>query len=131
MIILDTHVWIWWNHDEGSLNKELLKWLDEQPDGEIGISIISCWEIAKLVEKNRVQLPIPVEEWLNSSLKDPSIRLLNLTPRIVVEATQLPAEFHRDPADQMITATARVHDCSLVTRDQKILDYPHVETIKA
>jgi PIN domain nuclease of toxin-antitoxin system len=59
----------------------------------------------------------------------PGIRLLDLTPHIAVDSTQLPGVFHRDPADQIIVATARVYDISLLTADQRILDYPHVRTL--
>jgi len=90
--------------------------------------MISCWEVAKLVEYGRLQLPYPVAEWLDQALAYPSVRLLDLTPRIVVESTQLPRPFHRDPADQLIVATARVYNCPLVTVDPKILGYPHVHT---
>jgi len=57
------------------------------------------------------------------------VHLIELTPRIAVESTQLPAPFHRDPADQIIVATARVYGCPLVTLDGKILSYPHVQHI--
>ena len=89
----------------------------------------SCWEIAKLVENKRLDLPKSVEEWLDQALRYPGIRLLSLTPRIAVESTQLPGSFHRDPADQLIVATARLHRCPLATADRKILDYDGVETI--
>jgi PIN domain nuclease of toxin-antitoxin system len=91
------------------------------------ISMISCWEVAKLVEYGRLILPCSITEWLNQALAYPGVRLLDLTPSIIVESTQLPAPFHRDPADQMIVATARIYDCPLVTIDGKILDYPYVK----
>ena len=84
-------------------------------------------EIAKLVENNRLSLPVPVGEWLDQALAYPGVRLLELTPRIAVESTQLPGTFHRDPADQLIVATARVYDCPLVTLDGKIRAYQHVQ----
>jgi len=56
-------------------------------------------------------------------------RLIELSPEISVASTRLPGDFHRDPADQIIVATARVNDCSLVTSDQKIISYEHVETL--
>lgn len=98
----------------------------QQADG-LGVSIISCWEVAKLVELGRLQLTLPVEEWLAAALHYPGIQLFDLTPRIAVESTQLPGTFHRDPADQIIVATARVHGLPLLTADGKILDYPHVD----
>ncbi len=57
------------------------------------------------------------------------MRLLDLTPSIVVESTQLPGTFHRDPADQLIVATARIYNCVLMTIDPKIVAYPHVQTL--
>jgi PIN domain nuclease of toxin-antitoxin system len=95
----------------------------------IGISAISCWEVAKLVERGRLELPCSVREWFEQALAYPGIRILELTPEIAIASTQLPGEFHRDPADQIIVATARINDCPLITSDEKILSYPHVKTI--
>ena len=97
----------------------------------VGISVISCWEVAKLVEYNRLRLPCPIAEWFEQALVYPGIQLLNLTPEIAIESTQLPGTFHRDPADQIIVATARIYECLLVTADKKILDYPHVKLLKS
>jgi PIN domain nuclease of toxin-antitoxin system len=76
-----------------------------------------------------MQLSRPVGQWLTLALRFPGVRLLPLTPEIAVASTQLPGTFHKDPADQIIVATARVHGCPLVTADARILDYLHVETI--
>lgn len=86
-------------------------------------------EIAKLVEYRRLALPLELADWLEQALSYPGVQLLALTPEIAIESTQLPGEFHRDPADQMIVATARVYDCALVTSDEKINAYEHVKTI--
>jgi PIN domain nuclease of toxin-antitoxin system len=127
MIVLDTHIWVWWVHGDDKLSPAHTAYIQaREPDG-LGISAISCWEVAKLVENNRLGLPVPVGEWLNQALAYPGMRLLELTPQIAVESTQLPGTFHRDPADQIIVATARVYDCSLVTLDGKILAYQHVQ----
>ena len=91
------------------------------------MSAISCWKIAKLVERGRLTLPCPVYDWIQQALSYPGVRLIELLPRISVESTQLPGEFHRDPADQIIVATARVLGVPLVTMDEKILAYPHVQ----
>jgi len=127
MIVLDTHIWVWWVHGDTQLIQEYYEYIQQQESQGLGISAISCWEIAKLVERGRLMLPIPVDEWLAQALAYPGMRLLELTPRICVESTQLPGEFHRDPADQIIVATARVYDCSLVTMDSKILSYSYVQ----
>lgn len=68
-------------------------------------------------------------EWLGVALSYPGVRLLDLTPAIVVDSTRLPQPFHRDPADQMIVATARFHDYPVATADDKILNYAHVRTL--
>lgn len=66
---------------------------------------------------------------MEQALSYPGMRLLELTPRIAVESTQLPGTFHRDPADQIIVATARTYQQALLTSDQKILAYPHVQVL--
>ena len=128
MIVLDTHIWIWWVHGDGKLTREYYEYIQEQESQGLGISAISCWEVAKLVEYGRLTLPKSVDEWLDEALAYPGINFLELTPRICVESTQLPGAFHRDPADQIIVATARVHNCPIVTVDRKIREYSYVET---
>ena len=128
MILLDTHIWIWWIDENVRLPAQYRTYIAEHVSQGLGVSIISCWEVAKLVEYQRITLARPVEEWIGEALCYPGMHLLDLTPRIVVESTHLPETFHRDPADQLIVATARVFDCPLVTIDTRILNYPHVET---
>jgi PIN domain nuclease of toxin-antitoxin system len=129
MIVLDTHIWIWWIHDDPSLTQRQKAWIQEHEEQGLGVSAISCWEVAKLVEYNRLTLSCSVAEWFDQALTYPGIQLLHLTPRIAAESTQLPGAFHRDPADQIIVATARVYDCPLLTADDKILRYPHVKLL--
>ncbi len=129
MIVLDTHIWVWWVHGDERLTRAQAEVIEANETDVIGVSAISCWEIAKLVERGRLELPYPLEEWFEDALSYPGIRLFELTPEIAIESTQLPGEFHRDPADQMIVATARVYGCPLVTSDDRLLEYPHVETI--
>jgi PIN domain nuclease of toxin-antitoxin system len=129
MIVLDTHIWIWWVDDNQRLNQEHREWIQQHQSDGLGISIISCWEVAKLVEYNRLILSCAVDEWIELALAYPGVQLLNLTVPIVVESTKL-IGFHRDPADQIIVATARIFGCPLLTADTKILNYPDVQTLK-
>jgi len=99
MIVLDSHVWVWWVHGDERLTRTQ----------------------AEVIEAS--------EEWFEDALSYSGIRLLELTPEIAIESTQLPGDLHRDPADQMIVATAKVYGCPLVTSDGRLLEYPHVETI--
>lgn len=130
MIVLDTHIWVWWIHGDVSLASQHVTWLDQFESQGLGVSAISCWEVAKLVENNRLELPCPVDAWMDQALSYPGIRLLDLTPQIAIESSRLPEGFHRDPADQIIVATARVHNCQLLTADVKIIEYGHVDTLK-
>lgn len=129
MILLDTHVWIWWVHGDERLGDRLAKSLEQHESQGLGVSVISCWEVAKLVEYGRLDLPCPVPEWFEQALNYPGIRPLELTPGIAFESTCLPGDFHRDPADQIIVATARIHNIPLATMDTKILAYTHIETL--
>ena len=127
MTVLDTHIWVWWVNGGPELSASKRKILAfNQADG-LGVSIISCWEIAKLVEKDRLALAVPVGQWIDQALSYPGICLLPLDPRIAVASTQLPQPFHNDPADQIITATAREMNCPIATDDGKILAYAHVK----
>lgn len=128
MIILDTHIWIWWIHGDTHLPNAHRAYIEAHETQGLGISIISCWELAKLAEYGRLSLPCPVAKWLELAISYPGIRILELTPQIIVDSTQLPGVFHRDPADQLIVATSRIHQCPLLTLDSKILSYPHVQT---
>jgi PIN domain nuclease of toxin-antitoxin system len=130
MIVLDTHVWVWWVHGGEQLTKAQREIITANEADLIGVSAISCWEIAKLVEYERLELPCALEEWFEQALSYPGTQVLALTPEIAIGSTRLPGEFHRDPADQIIVATARVYGCPLVTSDEKILNYPHVTTIR-
>ena len=129
MIILDTHIWVWWIHREPRLTDRMREQIQAHEEHGLGVSIFSCWEVAKLVEIKKLSLHCPLEEWLDTALAYPGIQLLDLSKEILVESTRLPGEFHRDPADQIIVATARIHDCPLLTADSKILHYPHVKLL--
>ncbi|NER03803.1 MAG: type II toxin-antitoxin system VapC family toxin [Okeania sp. SIO3C4] len=122
MIILDTHIWIWWVDENPKLSPQNLEIIEANKVSGLGISIISCWEIAKLVEKNRLTFECSVEEWLKLALNYPGVQLLELSLQIIIQSTRL-SGFHADPADQIIVATAKVHNSLLVTQDQKILNY--------
>lgn len=127
MIVLDTHSWIWWVNETPKLSPSNLKIIQTHQSRGLGISIISCWEIAKLVEKSRLSLDRPVSEWLELALAYPGIELVDLSLPIILQSTSLEG-FHNDPADQIIVATTKVLNVPLLTQDTKILAYPGVKT---
>ncbi len=129
MILLDTHIWLWWVLEPTRLTQRQLEAISKAENDKILISAISCWEISKLHEYGRIQLPLPLLVWLNTALSYPGIQLLELTPEIAAQSASLPDNFHKDPADQIIVASSRISDVALVTSDSKILAYKHVRTI--
>jgi PIN domain nuclease of toxin-antitoxin system len=128
VILLDTHVWVWWVHGD-PIPFELRQAIELREDEGFAVSAISCWEVAKLVEYGRLELPTDLSSWLNLALKESGVSLIPLTPRIAAESTRLPGDFHRDPADQIIVATARIHDLPLATCDEKIRAYPYIQLL--
>ena len=116
-------------HEVKQLTRSQVEVISTHETDIIGISAISCWEVAKLVEYKRLNLPCSLTEWFEQALRYPGISLLELTPEIAIQSTQLPGKFHRDPVDQIVVATSMVFDCPLVTSDAKILNYPHIVTV--
>lgn len=96
---------------------------------EIYISSISTWEIALLVRKGRLELTIPVEDWIARSEALSFVQFVPLDNRIALRSNHLPGELHEDPADRIIIATALMLGAPLITKDTKIRDYPHVKTV--
>lgn len=129
MILLDTHIWVWWVSQSPNVTPKIQQTIQTHQAAGFGISIFSCWEVAKLVELGKLHLTLATDDWLQQAIMYPGVQLLDLTLPIIVESTQLPGTFHRDPADQIIVATARIHNLPLLTIDHKILNYPHVQTL--
>lgn len=121
-LAFDTHTLIWWLIGDPRLSAAQIQALERaEARGEsIGVPAICFWEMAKLVERGRLHLDVPLDDVLTEVEEHPSIRLLELTPRIALESTRLGAAFHADPADQLIAATARIHGLKLVTADDRI-----------
>jgi PIN domain nuclease of toxin-antitoxin system len=107
VIILDTHIWIWWTAGSSDLHPAKAELLNAHQSEGLAVSVISCWEIAKLVEKGRLRLSLQLDEWIDKALAHPGITLLPLQPAIAIASTRLPSPIHNDPADQIIIATAR------------------------
>lgn len=132
MIVLDTHILLWWVNASGELSPAAQSAIDREIDneaGEILVSAISAWEIATLIAKERLSLSMDVSAWLATVAQIATIRFIPVDNEIGIKSTELPGAFHKDPADRIIVATARKFAAPLLTADQKILDYPHVKTI--
>ncbi len=130
MIVIDTHVWTWWVHGLPELKPWMRSRLAEHEADAIAISVISCWEIARLVSLSRVDVGRPLAEWFDIASAYPGVRLVDLTPSIAIESNRLPGTFHKDPANRIIVAMARVLGCELLTADGRIRAYEHVRLVE-
>ena len=127
--LLDTHTWIWWNMNPQKLSskvKELIENVEKYD--ELLLSAISPWEFSKLLEKKKVGISCDPEDWINIALDMPKLRLVPLSPVLSYRSTVLPQPFHNDPADQIIVATAREENVTILTKDEKILSYENVRS---
>jgi PIN domain nuclease of toxin-antitoxin system len=126
--LLDTHAWIWLFEGSAELPAKTTQLLKDSANVPLGVSAISPWEVAKKSSVGKIRLSMPLREWVINSTVNPGIRIYPLTPEVAVESNFLPGTFHNDPADQMIVATARVFDLTIITCDRNILSYPYVRS---
>jgi PIN domain nuclease of toxin-antitoxin system len=117
MIIMDTHIWLWWVNEDIDLLGRARTALIQHAD-IVGIFAISCFEVAWLDAHTRIQLPCGREDWFEKALGGSDISLLPITPAIASLAVDLP-EHHSDPQDRIIIATALSHDAQLMSADGK------------
>jgi PIN domain nuclease of toxin-antitoxin system len=126
VIVADTHAWVWWIGWRHRMSATALRTLDEAD--EIGVSMISCWEVALLVAKGRLDLDRDVLLWVTQALEIPKVKLLDLSPAVSIASTRL-EWLHDDPADRIIVATAMAHRAPVVTKDRRIRSFRSVKSI--
>ena len=130
MIVLDTHVLLWWVSNPDQLSRKARSTIERTiADGSIYISSISAWEIAMLVERKRLALTMDVKDWITRCEAIPYIKFVPVTNGIAIKAVQLTGDIHNDPADRIITATTLSMGATLVTMDEKLRNYQFVKTI--
>ena len=123
MILLDTHVLLWFDRHDPALGRETISHVTRALAVDaLAASAISFWEVALLLRKRRLALRLSVEEWRRDFVEQGLIEL-PITGAIGIAAVQLEC-LHRDPADRNIVATARDLGATLYTSDQAILDWP-------
>ena len=122
IVLLDSHVWIWWltgQKDLPAKERELLDRLAQEGMPPF-LAAISLWEAQMLYRKDRLQLEMDFAMWL-SQASDPSVvRVLPLDTSVILALDKLPERFHGDPADRIIVATAKAHGLELMTHDKAI-----------
>lgn len=122
--LLDTGVWLRAVNEPETIPARTLRLL-QAPREVYGLAAISLWEVGKKVQIGKLHLPKDLPAWFLDALA-PNIELLPLVAEVVTDAMRLPEFPNRDPAGELIVATARVHKLTLLTTDTKLKDYPHV-----
>ncbi len=121
--LLDTHILIWWLDQSARLSRAQQGVLSAaDPDSPLLVSDITLWEIATLCSLGRIQLSLPLRDWLDKAVAPPLVRRQGISPAVAADMAALPESFHRDPADRIIVATARVLGATLLTQDRRIVD---------
>ena len=128
--LLDTHILLWWHGDRSGLSREQQNVIAAAgADSPLEVSDISLWEVAMLHGLGRIRLTIPLREWLDKAVAAPLVRRHGISPAVAAELASLPDSFHRDPADRILVATARVLGATLLTRDRRIAEAELVDTL--
>ena len=121
-MILDTHTLLWVDRNDSKLGA--MARLQIEADWRAGllvVSAISFWEATMLAERDRISLPTSPERWRANWLRAGLVEI-PIDGRIALQSCQL-TNFHRDPADRFIVATALDRDLPLMTADKKILEW--------
>jgi PIN domain nuclease of toxin-antitoxin system len=123
--VLDTHIWIRVLHGDTALALPAFqeRLAAQSAVGNLLLSAISLWETAMLVAKGRLALNRDLDGWLSAAVAMPGLVIVPLDVPIVIDSATLPGDCHGDPADRLITATARCRNARLITLDRRILDY--------
>ena len=128
--LLDTHILLWWLKEDQRLSpgqRQILQGADEK--NPLRVADITLWEIATLSSLGRINLHLPLRDWLEQAVAPPLVQLLPITPAVAAAVAALPDSFHRDPADRILVATAQVLGATLLTHDRRIIDAGLVSTL--
>jgi PIN domain nuclease of toxin-antitoxin system len=129
-VVLDTCAWLWHCSEPEKLSTAAAGMIEKEKKRRgLVVSVFSCWEIAKLVQKGKLKFSIPCGLWIEQAVRAEGVMIHALTPEICIESAELPGSFHGDPADQIIVATARLLGAPVLTCDRRILGYPHVPSL--
>jgi PIN domain nuclease of toxin-antitoxin system len=120
-VLLDTHLWLWWLLGSPQLPNQQRQAIDRSAQARrLHLAAISLWEAQMLQAKGRLQLNQPFEPWLRQAAAPDVITVLPLDAEVVIRVNSLPDDFHGDPADRLIVATALAHGLPLATCDRTI-----------
>lgn len=130
MMLADSHALVWWLSPSPLLSKRARRALDTAVrEGPVHASALSILEIATAVRRGRLDLGIPVEEWLHDLRTLPYVRIEPVSAEIACLAGSFASSVHGDPVDRVILATARILGLKLVTSDERLRRSQEVETV--
>lgn len=127
--LLDTNAWIRLILAREELNERSRALLTRADVTPLALSAISVFELTIKTRKGKIDLRVPADRWLDLALNRNLITVIPVDAPIARAANSLPEPFHDDPADRLIVATARLRNLTLVTSDEKILSYRHVQSL--
>jgi PIN domain nuclease of toxin-antitoxin system len=128
--LLDTHILVWWLEGKKRLSRAQRRIIERaSAERALGVSDISLWEIATLLDLGRLKLKIPLREWLEAAVAPPLVQRVGISPAVAADLLAFPTTFTRDPADRILVATARVYAVPLLTADENILESGLVKTV--
>ncbi len=132
MIVLDTHVLVWWaDGDTKRLSRKVCQTLEQHAKRhELLVSSVSVFEITTLERRGRLRFKVSASEWLEQVRRLPEYRIEPLTDEIAERAGQFGDNFPGDPIDRMIAATALLRGVPLVTHDERLAGIEHLQTIR-
>jgi PIN domain nuclease of toxin-antitoxin system len=127
--LLDTSTWIWLVESPSKLSTKVANITSKIDNAPFGLSTISIWEVAKKVSLGKLAISSPLQYWMSKAVREPFIQPIPLSVEIALESNQLPGIFHNDPADQIIVATARIMNLTILAKDDLILKYSHAKSV--
>ncbi|MDR9415980.1 MAG: type II toxin-antitoxin system VapC family toxin [Gracilimonas sp.] len=123
MILLDTHIWLWWLSGDNLISSDERQALDQYAlRNELCISSITIWEVEILDRKGKLSFSPNFELWMQKILNIDSFKILPIQTDVIMAQRSLPEDFHGDPADRLIAATSIKTGNPLATKDQRIID---------
>jgi PIN domain nuclease of toxin-antitoxin system len=126
-LLLDTHVWIWSQEDPDRIGTQTKRLIVGQQH-ENHVCTISTLELARLVAIGDIKVSIAVKDWVEQALQAIQARTVEVSHDISLGAYALPGSFHKDPADRILVAAARQHELTVLTADERILNYTGVQS---
>ncbi len=126
--LLDTHIWLWSLLEPERLSRPVALALSAK-GARRWLSPLSVWEALLLIERDRLEVDRPAEEWIREALERAPIEEAAVTREVAFVSRSLTIR-HRDPVDRFLAATAHVFDLTLVTSDRQLFRLPGVHVLK-